>query len=136
MKAVGFVNELYGDEDGKRRARVKARFINTAMMATLLGRRGLRHAGRWQGRERRRRSVQLRRAGFRAARRPLHHRAAGNPDGAGRTSSNIVWEYPETTIPRHLRDIVVTEYGIADLRGKGDRDTIAAMLSRRRALPG
>jgi acyl-CoA hydrolase len=48
---------------------------------------------------------------------------------AGRTSSNIVWEYPETTIPRHLRDIVVTEYGIADLRGKSDRDTIAAMLS-------
>ena len=40
-----------------------------------------------------------------------------------------MWEYPETTIPRHLRDIVVTEYGIADLRGKGDRDTIAAMLS-------
>ena len=37
MKAIGFVNELYGDEDGKRRARVKARFINTAMMTTLLG---------------------------------------------------------------------------------------------------
>lgn len=48
---------------------------------------------------------------------------------AGRTSSNIVWEYDETTIPRHLRDIVVTEYGVADLRGKTDRDTIAAMLS-------
>src|SRR5262249_41462203 len=46
-----------------------------------------------------------------------------------RTSSNIVWEYPETTIPRHLRDVVVTEYGVADLRGKTDRDTIAAMLS-------
>ena len=37
MKAIAFVNELYGDEDDKRRARVKARFINTAMMTTLLG---------------------------------------------------------------------------------------------------
>jgi hypothetical protein len=28
-----------------------------------------------------------------------------------------------------LRDIVITEYGVADLRGKSDRDVIAAMLS-------
>jgi hypothetical protein len=28
-----------------------------------------------------------------------------------------------------LRDIVVTEYGMADLRGKTDRDVIAAMLA-------
>jgi Acetyl-CoA hydrolase/transferase C-terminal domain len=45
-----------------------------------------------------------------------------------RTTSNILWNYGYTTIPRHLRDIVVTEYGIADLRGKSDRDVIAAML--------
>ena len=31
------MNELYGDEEVKRRARVKARFINSGMMATLLG---------------------------------------------------------------------------------------------------
>src|SRR5262249_8020003 len=37
--------------------------------------------------------------------------------------------YGHTTIPRHLRDIVVTEYGIADLRGKSDRDVIAEMLA-------
>ena len=47
----------------------------------------------------------------------------------GRTTSNIRWNYGHTTIPRHLRDIVVTEYGIADLRGKTDRDVIAAMLA-------
>ena len=47
----------------------------------------------------------------------------------GRTSSNIVWNYGHTTIPRHLRDIVVTEYGVADLRGKSDRDVIAALLN-------
>ena len=43
--------------------------------------------------------------------------------------SNIRWDYGHTTIPRHLRDIVVTEYGVADLRGKSDRDVIAAMLA-------
>ena len=37
MTAVSFVNELYGDESAKRTARVKGRFINNAMMATLLG---------------------------------------------------------------------------------------------------
>ena len=46
-----------------------------------------------------------------------------------RTISNIVWSYANATVPRHLRDIVVTEYGIADLRGKSDRDCIAAMLA-------
>jgi hypothetical protein len=33
------------------------------------------------------------------------------------------------TIPRHLRDIVITEYGIADLRGRSDQDVIAALLN-------
>ena len=46
-----------------------------------------------------------------------------------RTTSNIRWNYGHTTIPRHLRDVVVTEYGVADLRGKTDRDVIAAMLA-------
>jgi hypothetical protein len=44
-------------------------------------------------------------------------------------SSNMVWNYGHITIPRHLRDIVVTEYGIADLRGKSDQDVIAALLN-------
>jgi hypothetical protein len=42
--------------------------------------------------------------------------------------SNIVWNYGHTTIPRHLRDIVVTEYGIADLRGKTDSEIIEELL--------
>src|SRR6266702_1109711 len=37
MTAVSYVNEIYGDEAAKRRARVKGRFVNNAMMATLLG---------------------------------------------------------------------------------------------------
>ena len=129
MKAIGFVNELYGDEDAKRRARIKARFINTAMMTTLLGAvvsdtladgkvvSGV--GGQY--------NFVAQAFALRDARSIIMLRATRT--AAGRTSSNIVWEYAETTIPRHLRDIVVTEYGIADLRGKSDRDTIAAMLS-------
>ena len=37
MMPVSFTNELYGDEETKRRARVDARFVNNAMMATLMG---------------------------------------------------------------------------------------------------
>ena len=47
----------------------------------------------------------------------------------GRTTSNIVWSYGHVTIPRHLRDIVVTEYGVADLRGRTDQEVIAALLN-------
>ena len=43
-------------------------------------------------------------------------------------SSNIVWSYGHSTIPRHLRDIAITEYGIADLRGRSDKDVIIALL--------
>ena len=47
----------------------------------------------------------------------------------GKTMSNIVFSYGHQTIPRHLRDIVVTEYGVADLRGRTDAEVVAAMLN-------
>jgi len=47
----------------------------------------------------------------------------------GRAESNIRWNYGHETIPRHLRDVFITEYGVADTRGKSDADVIAAMLS-------
>jgi hypothetical protein len=47
----------------------------------------------------------------------------------GRALSNIRWSYGHTTIPRHLRDMVVTEYGVADLRGRTDAECVAAMLA-------
>ena len=114
----------------KRRARVKARFINNAMMATLLGAVVSDALGGRPGRERRRRPIQFRRAGFCAGRmRARSSCCAPTARRKGAAQSNIRWNYGHTTIPRHLRDIVVTEYGIADLRGKSDRDVIAAMLA-------
>jgi hypothetical protein len=49
-------------------------------------------------------------------------------DSAEGATSNLVWEYPHTTIPRHLRDLVVTEYGVAELRGRTDEECIQALI--------
>lgn len=47
----------------------------------------------------------------------------------GKLTSNIRWNYGHTTIPRHLRDIYISEYGIADLRGKTDEECVTAMIA-------
>ncbi len=47
----------------------------------------------------------------------------------GSAASNVVFNYGHCTIPRHLRDIVITEYGIADLRAKTDSEVIKALLN-------
>ncbi|HET9978765.1 MAG TPA: acetyl-CoA hydrolase/transferase C-terminal domain-containing protein, partial [Burkholderiaceae bacterium] len=49
-----------------------------------------------------------------------------NKDGL---KSSIVWSYGHVTIPRHLRDIVVTEYGVADLRGQPDGEVIRRLIA-------
>jgi acyl-CoA hydrolase len=50
--------------------------------------------------------------------------------GSGRKlQSNVVWEYPHATVPRHERDIYVTEYGVADLRSRSDRECCEAMIA-------
>jgi hypothetical protein len=129
MTSVSFVNEIYGDEAAKRRARVKGRFVNNAMMATLLG--AVISDGLEDGRvvsgvggQYNFVAQSFALAGARSIIVLPATRAAGR-----RVTSNIRWSYGHTTIPRHLRDVVVTEYGIADLRGKTDRDVIAAMLA-------
>jgi len=47
----------------------------------------------------------------------------------GETHSNIVFNYAHCTIPRHLRDIVITEYGIADLRGQTDEEVYRRLIA-------
>ena len=49
-----------------------------------------------------------------------------NKDGL---RSSIVWNYGNMTIPRHLRDIVVTEYGVADLRGQPDGEVMQRLIA-------
>jgi acyl-CoA hydrolase len=129
MTSISFVNELYGDEERKRAARKNARFLNDAMMATLLGdviSDGLEDGRIVSGVGGQYNFVAQGFAleGARSAILLHSTRTAG-----GKTQSNIRWRYGHTTIPRHLRDIIVTEYGIADIRGKSDRDVIAAMLA-------
>jgi len=129
MGPVSFVNELYGEEAQKRRARVKARFVNNAMMATLLGAvvsDALANGQVVSGVGGQHNFVAQAFA-LTDARSIIALRATRAANR--RTTSTILWNYGHTTIARHLRDIVVTEYGIADLRGKTDRDVIAAMLA-------
>jgi acyl-CoA hydrolase len=129
MSAVSYVNELYGDEAAKRRARVKARFINNAMMATLLGAvvsDGLENGQVVSGVGGQYNFVAQSFA-LEDARSIIVLRSTR--EQRGKPVSNIRWSYGHATIPRHLRDIVATEYGLADLRGKSDRDTITAMLA-------
>ncbi|MCP1756535.1 acyl-CoA hydrolase [Bradyrhizobium elkanii] len=128
MMPVSFTNEIFGDEDGKRRARVDARFVNNAMMATLLGTAisdGLENGqvvsgvgGQY--------SFVAQAFALEGARSVLALEATRQ--SGKQAQSNIRWSYGHETIPRHLRDVFVTEYGVADVRGKSDADVIAAML--------
>jgi Acetyl-CoA hydrolase/transferase C-terminal domain len=128
MMPVSFTNELYGDEDLKRRARVDARFVNNAMMATLMGAvisDGLEDGQVVSGVGGQYNFVAQAFA-LQGARSILTVEATRQ--AGARTQSNIRWRYGHETIPRHLRDVIVTEYGVADVRGKSDADVIAAML--------
>src|SRR5712671_1189264 len=128
MMPVSFTNEIYGDEEAKRRARVDARFVNNAMRATLLGAvisDGLENGQVVSGVGGQYNFVAQAFA-LQGARSILTVEATRQPGAT--TQSNIRWNYGHQTIPRHLRDVIVTEYGVADVRGKSDAETIAAML--------
>jgi len=129
MMPISFTNHLYGDEAAKRRARVDARFVNNAMMATLMGAAisdGLDNGQVVSGVGGQYNFVAQ--AFELAGARSVLTLESTRREKAG-TVSNIRWSYGHTTIPRHLRDIIVTEYGVADLRGKSDAEAIAAMLN-------
>lgn len=129
MTRISYINELYGQEELKRLQRLDARFINTVFTMTLLG------AGvADQLEDGRVLSGVGGQYNFVAQGHALHDARSilllrSWRESGGDVSSNIVWEYGHCTIPRHLRDIVVTEYGIADLRGKSDAVVIEALLN-------
>ncbi len=129
MTAVSFVNELYGGDEAKTLARPKGRFVNSTMMATLLGAAvsDALEDGRVVSGVGGQYNFVSQAFALDDARSILTLKATRS--ARGRMTSNILWSYGHETIPRHLRDIVVTEYGVADLRGKSDKDVIAAMLA-------
>ena len=129
MMPVSFTNDLLGPEwDVKIAQRRDARFINSAMMATLGG--AVVSDGLADGR------VVSGVGGQYNFVAQAHALPGGRSlialratrDNHGRIESNIRFGYGHVTIPRHLRDIVLTEYGVADLRGRNDAEVAAAML--------
>jgi acyl-CoA hydrolase len=129
MRGVGFINQLLGEDYALRVAqRSHARFVNTAMMLTTLGAAisdGLADGRVVSGVGGQYNFVAMAHA-LPGARSVMCVRATRRKDG--RVTSNVVTSYGHCTIPRHLRDIAITEYGIADLRGKTDAECVAAMI--------
>ncbi len=129
MRGVGFINQLYGaDSELKIAQRGHARFVNTTMMLTTLGAAvsdGLADGRVVSGVGGQYNFVAMAHA-LPGARSLLCVRSTRRKDG--KLGSNVVTNYGHVTIPRHLRDIAITEYGIADLRGKTDGECVAAML--------
>ena len=130
MSGVSFVNQLYGEDQELRiEQRRHARFINTTMMMTALG--AAASDGLDDGRVVSGVGGQYNFVAMAHALPGAHSILClrSTRSEAGRTTSNIRFSYGTTTIPRHLRDVVITEYGIAQLRGKSDSETIAAVLN-------
>jgi acyl-CoA hydrolase len=130
MMPVSFTNELLGpDWEAKLGQRRDARFFNSAMMATLGG--AIVSDGLADGRV----------VSGVGGQYNFVAQAHDLPDGrsviavratrrsGARLESNIRWNYGRETIPRHLRDVVLSEYGVADIRGKSDAEVAAAMLA-------
>lgn len=130
MGGVAYINGLDGPDQALKIAqRRHGRFINSTMMVTLLGAAvsdGLADGQVVSGVGGQYNFVAMAHS-LPGARSIMALRSTRPKNGV--TSSNIVWNYGHATIPRHLRDIVVTEYGIADLRGQSDQDVIAALLN-------
>ncbi|MGH8050021.1 MAG: acetyl-CoA hydrolase/transferase C-terminal domain-containing protein [Arenimonas sp.] len=130
MTRISHINELYGgNESLERLQRRDARFCNTCMMTTVLGAAvsdALEDGRVVSGVGGQYNFVAMAHA-LRDGRSILLFR--GIREQAGTAHSNVLWNYGHTTIPRHLRDIAVNEYGVADLRGANDEDCIKAMLA-------
>jgi acyl-CoA hydrolase len=128
MTHISFVNTLFGDEARKRRQRQKARFVNETMMATLLGEAisDTLDDGRVVSGVGGQFDFVSMAHSLEDAHSILMLRAGRIKAGISR--SNIRWSGGHATVPRHHRDIFVTEYGIAATRGRTDMQVIDAML--------
>lgn len=129
MTSVGGINQLYWSEKIDTLQRHNARFINTCLMVTLSGAvvsDGLEDGTVISGVGGQYNFVAMAHA-IENGRSIIKCRSTRISNG--KEVSNIVFHYGHITIPRHLRDIVITEYGIADLRGKTDSEIIKQLLN-------
>lgn len=128
MSGISEVNTLFGDEARKRRQRRSAVFVNETMMVTLNGAAvsdGLDDGRVVSGVGGQFDFVAMAQA-LHDARSLLVFRAT-RKDG-GRLRSNVHYSYAHATVPRHYRDIFVSEYGIAATRGLSDHDVMEELL--------
>ncbi len=129
MTRVSKVNDLYDDNElAIRRQRVKARFFNSCMNVTLLG--GAASDTLENGRV-------VSGVGGQYNFVAMSHEL---PDSfsvlmlnslrhvPGASRSNFVWGQGQQTISRHLRDVVVSEYGIGFLKNRSDEEVVQALL--------
>jgi acyl-CoA hydrolase len=129
MTRIDFINQLYGDDALKRAQRTKARFINTTMKVTLLGAAAsdaLESGQVVSGVGGQYNFVAMSHALPDARLLMILRATHDNKDGL---QSSIVWNYGHVTIPRHLRDVVITEYGIAELRGQADAEVVKRLIA-------
>ena len=128
MTSVGGINQLYWSENIDTLQRKDARFINSGLFATLSGAvcsDGLENGEIISGVGGQYNFVSMAHA-IPGGRSILKIRSTRFTSKG--VESNIMWNYGHTTIPRHLRDIIVTEYGIANLRGRTDEEIIIELL--------
>jgi hypothetical protein len=129
MTRIDFINQLYGQGQLKRAQRRKARFINSTMIITLLGAACSDTLDSGQvvsGVGGQYNFVAMSHALPDARLLMMLRSTHDNRDGL---RSSIVWNYGYATIPRHLRDVVITEYGVAELRGQSDSEVIKRLIA-------
>ena len=130
MTRVSHINELYGGRELlEKLQRRQARFFNTCMMATALGAAvsdALEDGRVVSGIGGQYNFVAMAHA-LRDGRSVLLFRAIR--EAGGQCRSSVLWNYGHCSIPRHLRDVYINEYGIADLRGIDDAGCVRAMLA-------
>ncbi len=129
MTRIDFINQLQGQSRLKQAQRTQGRFMNTTMMVTLLGAAvsdGLESGQVVSGVGGQYNFVAMAHA-LPDARSVLMLRSTyDHKDGV---RSTLVWNYAYETIPRHLRDVVITEYGVADLRAQPDGEVVKRLIA-------
>ena len=129
MTGVRRTNQLLLNYDLYCAQRQKARFINTGMMVTLTG--AVASDALEDG-------TAISGVGGQYNFVAMAHDLPGarsvlcirSTRGSGKhLKSNVVPFYGHLTIPKHLRDVIVTEYGVADLRGQPDAEIIKRLIN-------